>query len=143
MRQQMQQMAQLLQASNTAKAPESAYPCPNFGNVDFKRETTSHDDVSNNNNNNTNMNDKNLDKEKLWSMYLAGQVSLDGKEVVKSESGISSSSNDPQSESHQRQKHAGEEKQRGGRLFHQGLLQHLEQGENGEESSLYAECGEI
>ena len=96
MRLQMQQMVQLLQANST-KAPESSYPCPNFGNVDFKREKdiadVSNHNKSNKSNNNNNLREanKNLDKEKLWSMYLAGKVSLDGKEAVKFESGTTSS----------------------------------------------------
>merc|ERR550534_1449878 len=53
----------------------SSYPCPNFGQVPFKRES------SDNNNDggvrgNVKIDVDALDKDKLWEMFVAGKVTL-------------------------------------------------------------------
>ena len=85
MRQQMEQMSQLLQKSNGGVGGEASYPCPNFGQVPFKREAKDSSGAAlNNNNSEDGASDKSLNKDKLWNLYLAGKVSLDGVKDVKS-----------------------------------------------------------
>lgn len=99
MQQQMAQMMQMLSAQNGAVGNgnlggDSSYPCPGFGQLPFKRDpepsfqssssvngstASSNESTINNNSEGTEL----LTKEKLWNLYLAGRVSLDGIKDVK------------------------------------------------------------
>merc|ERR1719193_2494552 len=83
---------------------DSSYPCAGFGQLPFKRDpgqsfpsvnespatSKSRDTVATTDNNNS-AGTEFLTKEKLWDLYLAGKVSLDGFKDVKPAAAVFSS----------------------------------------------------